>query len=104
MCPPNGRLLSGLPQGIAGRAGRARGPPGPNGPQGPSGIFGLRVNAFLHRVFASVVCSSGRRYPHLYSPVSNIGDIWSLEEGADESSIVLDIDKVGLDVFLQQFV
>jgi len=39
-----------------------------------------------------------------YSPVSNIGDIWSLEEGADESSIVLDIDKVGLDAFLQQFV
>ena len=39
-----------------------------------------------------------------YSPVSNIGDIWSLEEGADESSIVLDIDKVGLNAFLQQFV
>jgi hypothetical protein len=39
-----------------------------------------------------------------YSPVSNIGDIWSLKEGADESAIVLDIDKVGLDAFLQQFV
>ena len=39
-----------------------------------------------------------------YSPVSNIGDIWSLEEGADESSIVLDIDEVGLNAFLQQFV
>jgi hypothetical protein len=39
-----------------------------------------------------------------YSPVSNIGDIWSLEEGADESSIVLDIDKVCLNAFLQQFV
>ena len=40
----------------------------------------------------------------LYSPVSNIGDIWSLKEGADESAIVLDMDKVGLDAFLQQFV
>ena len=40
----------------------------------------------------------------IYSPVSNIGDIWSLKEGADESAIVLDIDKVGLDAFLQQFV
>jgi hypothetical protein len=39
-----------------------------------------------------------------YSPVSNVGDIWSLEEGTDEGSIVLDIDKVGLDAFLQQFV
>ena len=39
-----------------------------------------------------------------YSPVSNIGDIWSLEERADESSIVLNIDKVGLDAVLQQFV
>src|SRR5208282_2120727 len=27
-----------------------------------------------------------------YSPVSNVGDIWSLEEGTDEGSIVLDID------------
>jgi hypothetical protein len=40
----------------------------------------------------------------IYSPVSNIGDIWSLKKGADESAIVLDIDKVGLDAFLQQFV
>jgi hypothetical protein len=40
----------------------------------------------------------------VYSPVSNIGDIWSLKEGADESAIVLDMDKVGLDAFLQQFV
>ena len=39
-----------------------------------------------------------------YSPVSNIGDIWSLEEGSDEGSIVLDIDEVGLDAILQQFV
>jgi hypothetical protein len=39
-----------------------------------------------------------------YSPVSNIGDIWSLEEGSDESSIVLNIDEVGLDAILQQFV
>jgi hypothetical protein len=35
---------------------------------------------------------------------SNLGDIWSLEEGTDDSSIVLDIDKVGLDAFMQQFV
>jgi hypothetical protein len=39
-----------------------------------------------------------------YSPVSNIGDIWSLEEGSDEGSIVLDIGEVGLNAFLQQFV
>ena len=39
-----------------------------------------------------------------YSPVSNIGDIWRLEEGSDEGSIVLDIDEVGFDAFLQQFV
>jgi hypothetical protein len=39
-----------------------------------------------------------------YSPVSNIGDIRSLEEGSDEGSIVLDIDEVGLDAFLQQFI
>lgn len=39
-----------------------------------------------------------------YSPISNIGDIWSLEEGSDESSIVLDIDEVGLDAVLQKFV
>ena len=39
-----------------------------------------------------------------YSPVSNIGDIWSLEEGSDEGSIVLDIDEVGLDAILQQLV
>jgi hypothetical protein len=38
------------------------------------------------------------------SPVSNIGDIWRLEEGSDEGSIVLDIDEVGLDAFVQQFV
>jgi hypothetical protein len=44
------------------------------------------------------------RWAFSYSPVSNIGDIWSLKEGADESAIVLDIDKVGLDAFLQQFV
>ena len=36
-----------------------------------------------------------------YSLVSNIGDIWSLEEGWDESSIVLDIGEVGLDAVLQ---
>ena len=39
-----------------------------------------------------------------YSPVSNIGDIRSLEEGSDEGSIVLDADEVGLDTFLEQFV
>jgi hypothetical protein len=39
-----------------------------------------------------------------YSPVSNIGDIWSLEEGSDEGSIVLDIGEVGLNALLQQFV
>jgi hypothetical protein len=39
-----------------------------------------------------------------YSPVSNIGDIWSLEEGSDEGSIVLDIGEVGLNAFLQHFV
>ena len=39
-----------------------------------------------------------------YSSVSNIGDIWSVEEGADESSVVLDIDEVCLDAFLEQFV
>jgi len=39
-----------------------------------------------------------------YSLVSNIGDIWSLEEGWDESSVVLDIDEVGLDAVLQKFV
>ena len=40
----------------------------------------------------------------IYSPVSNIGDIRSLEEGSDEGSIVLDADEVGLDTFLEQFV
>jgi hypothetical protein len=47
-----------------------------------------------------------RRTPStdIYSPVRNIGDIWSLEEGSDEGSIVLDIDEIGLDAILQQFV
>jgi hypothetical protein len=40
----------------------------------------------------------------VYSPVSNIGDIRSLEERSDEGSIVLDTDEVGLDTFLEQFV
>ena len=41
---------------------------------------------------------------HDCSPVSNIGDIWGLEEGADESSIILDTDEVGFDALLQDFV
>ena len=44
------------------------------------------------------------RFSTAYSSVSNIGDIWSVEEGADESSVVLDIDEVCLDAFLEQFV
>ena len=40
----------------------------------------------------------------IISPVSNIGDIRSLEERSDEGSIVLDTDEVGLDTFLEQFV
>ena len=39
-----------------------------------------------------------------YSPFRNIGDIWGLEEGADESSIILDTDEVGFDALLQDFV
>jgi len=39
-----------------------------------------------------------------YSPVSNIGDIWGLEEGADESSIILDTNEVSFDALLQDFV
>ena len=64
---------------------------------------------------AGMVELLGSRNPHpelrhdrsnhsTYSPVSNIGDIRSLEEGSDEGSIVLDIDEVGLDAFLQQFI
>jgi hypothetical protein len=37
---------------------------------------------------------------HPYSPVSNIGDIWRLEERSDEGSVDLDIDEVCLDAIL----
>ena len=69
--------------------------------RGPSGSLRSRSRQRIER---TSVGQRDRGKSSIYSPVSNIGDIWSLEERADESSIVLDIDKVGLNAFLQQFV
>lgn len=50
------------------------------------------------------ITSISERFRPSYSPVSNIGDIRSLEERSDEGSIVLYTNEVGLDTFLEQFV
>ena len=62
--------------------------------------FALRyIGGIFRKDSSKVLCVE-----HDYSPVSNIGDIWGLEEGADESSIILDTDEVGFDALLQDFV
>ena len=76
-------------------------------------VFSNAIRRFLDAARVSedrafeLALIAGRDTPldlSLYSPVSNIGDIWSLEEGSDEGSIVLDIGEVGLNAFLQHFV
>src|SRR5258706_5204762 len=56
----------------------------------------------LDRAFLSQTLTSRLEPPRgAYLSVSNIGYIWSFEEGADESWIVLDDEQVGLDAILK---